>query len=143
MPHLALRRFLRAHRGLEFETYRNQELLQLFIDNFPVLMRDAARCIAENRRPDNSIANFGLTIPVVWIADVYLLCSRIEHVARQIAKEFPKETVPYLVQVKEKWGDLRVYIDCAATATDLRCAEFLQQIYKEIETTEKKYRHED
>lgn len=39
MQLLAFRRFLRKHRGVEVETFRNPELLDLFLDNFPILMR--------------------------------------------------------------------------------------------------------
>jgi hypothetical protein len=142
MQLLSLRRFLRENRGLTPETYRNPEILSLFIHNFPILMRDVVLCIAENRRLDNSLSNFGLTIPYAWLPAVYLLCCRLERLAVEMMKDFPENTVPYLTNIKEKWGTLRVHCDVAASSTAPRYAESLQHFYNEIEATEAKYRHE-
>lgn len=139
MPHLALRRFLRAHRGLEYETFRNNELLQLFIDSFPLLMRDAARCIVENRRLDNSLANFGLTIPTNWISDVYLLCGRLENIAQRIAATYSEPDVPYLTTIKDKFGGLRVYFVAAGPLDQTVYSEQIVRFEQEIESTESKF----
>lgn len=143
MQLLALRRFLRKHRGAEVETFRNPEVLDLFLHNFPILMRNVALCIAEHRREDNSLANFGLTIPYAWLPDVFLLCRRLERIAEQIMAEFPEQAVPYLATIKEKWGSLRVYIDCPMTPIERRYAELARQMYEQIDLIEGKYRHED
>lgn len=143
MQLLALRRFLRKNRGVGVETFRNPEVLDLFLVNFPILMRNAALCIAEQRREDNSLANFGLTIPYAWLPDVYLLCRRLERIAEQIMAEYPEQAVPYLVTIKEKWGSLRVYIDCPVTPIERRYAKLARQMYEQIEQTEGRFRHED
>ena len=143
MQLLALRRFLRKNRGAEVQTFRNIEILDLFLANFPILMRHVALCIAEQRREDNSLANFGLTIPYAWLPDVYLLCRRLERIAEQIMAEYPEQAVPYLANIKEKWRSLRVYVYCTATPNEKKYTELTSQMYEQIELTEARYRHED
>ncbi len=82
----------------------------LFARHCPILMREAVICIEENRKNENLIAFFGFSVPVKWLTLVYLYCRRIEKIAAKMAAAGGSDFVPYLSQVKSKFGSLRIYL---------------------------------
>ena len=79
-------------------------------------------------------------IPAVWITEIYLLCCRLERIAQLITKQYPELGAPYLTNIKEKFGELRVYSDHRTVVSDSTYTDLLDQVVREIEAIQRNYR---
>ncbi len=102
---------LRRHRAMHSGSTTARETLEFFIARFPQIMRQAHRAVAAGQPMTHSLANFGVSIPAQWFRSVYLLCAKLERLAMTMVPE----DAPFLLNIKEKWGELRVYLEFPET----------------------------
>lgn len=128
-----LRRLLPNNLINSVELYRNKDVLNLFQTYCPLLMRGARHCLEMKTPEKNLITLFGFTIPAKWLTRVFLSLRQVEKILQKCS--MPPEQMPYLSQVKEKWGELRVYVDLENgvfprddSATDQKINEIIQQL---------------
>jgi len=93
-----------ALRPDEKGTYGNKRIKHLFYKACPVIFRHAIRA-DKTRRPEwrNRVASDGISVPSAWLPIVFLALREIERYAQT------KSTPPWISQIKEKFGGLRIY----------------------------------
>ena len=90
--------------------YRFSPLQSLLELRLPLLMSRAIRDKLQPASKRCAIAVNGLEISSDWLPPVYLCLRRLERLLQRNAR-YGISNLPYLVQVKEKFGDLRVYLN--------------------------------
>lgn len=76
-------------------------------------MREAHRAVINGEPMTHSLANFGIHIPAHWFRTVYLLCARLE----RMAETMNVYDALFLLNIKGKWGELRVYLEFPEAAS--------------------------
>ena len=124
MDKIQLATELRRRRAHSCAFTPAQESLEFFMARFPLIMREAHRAVINGEPMRHSLANFGIHIPAHWFRTVYLLCARLE----RMAETMTVHDALFLLNIKEKWGELRVYLEfpeAASNPVEARIAEDL------------------
>jgi hypothetical protein len=103
----------------------NKQLEQILYESFPLLYR--------GRNLDRSKTNmhYGLAVGNGWFGPIYKTSKVMEPMLEELKAKLPPEganDLPCLVQVKEKYGGLRFYLDCRAASKFPEGSETIKQL---------------
>lgn len=87
-----------------------QELEQKLIERYPEMFRQ------RGLTPMESPMAFGFEVGDGWYDIIAALCRGIDSYVKDRRREDPEFAYPEFAQVKEKFGDLRIYLDGADDA---------------------------
>lgn len=99
----------------------NASNTETLIKDFPRLYRGREKSITESSMP------FGFACGDGWFALIYKLSAEIEAIAKKHNIDENTDAWPKAVQVKEKFGGLRFYIDIESESIRKQVSDLVEQ----------------